>query len=126
MILYNDKITGIHVGNCSYKIKQFADDTTLFLDGSKNSLLAALNTVEIFGTISGLFVNRDKTRLVWLGKKRHLRDKIDSPAKLIWGTTEFNLLGIKFSVDLHTVPDLNYGPVMNNVDKTLNQWKEGI
>ena len=27
---------------------QFADDTTLFLDDTTNSLLAALNTIEIF------------------------------------------------------------------------------
>ena len=27
---------------------QFANDTTLFLDGSKDSLVAALNTLEIY------------------------------------------------------------------------------
>ena len=40
---------------------QFADDTTLFLDGSTNSLLAALNIIEIFGTLSGLKINTSKT-----------------------------------------------------------------
>ena len=33
--------------------KELADDTTLILDGTKDSLVAVLNTLEIFGTLSG-------------------------------------------------------------------------
>ena len=43
-----------------YKLTQFADDTTLILDGSVSSLQAALNTLEIFGNFSGLQMNRAK------------------------------------------------------------------
>ena len=45
-----------------YKITQFADDTTIILDGSERSLLSALNTTEIFGTCSGLKMNTSKLR----------------------------------------------------------------
>ena len=69
MIIYNCSINGITINNQQYKISQFADDTTLFLDGTKDSLEAALNTLEIFGSVSGLVVNKDKTKLIWLGKK---------------------------------------------------------
>ena len=41
-------ITGINVGTHSFKITQFADDTSLFLDGSGCSLQAALNVLETF------------------------------------------------------------------------------
>ena len=123
MVLYNNSIKGIHIGDKSYKITQFADDTSIFLDGEKESLLAALNTLEIFGSISGLTVNTDKTKLVWMGKKRHSKDKIESQVKLVWGTTEFELLGLHFSVDLELMPHLNYGPALNKVKKILNQWK---
>ena len=41
---------------------QFADDTTLILDGTTNSLEAALNILEIFGSISGLKVNTERHR----------------------------------------------------------------
>ena len=74
MILYNDNIIGINIGNSSYKIPQLADDTALFLDGSNDSVLVALNTIEIFGTIYGLIVNT-KTCLEWLGKKKHSKEK---------------------------------------------------
>ena len=45
---------GIYVNGIEHKITQFADDTTLILDGSKDSLIAVLNVLEIFGSISGL------------------------------------------------------------------------
>ena len=41
------------------------------------TLLAALNTLEIYGTISGLIIDKVKTRLVWLEKK-HSKEKIPS------------------------------------------------
>ena len=51
---------------------QFADDTT-FLDGSKDSLVAAFNTLEIFGSLSRLKVNTEKTKIIWLGRKTFKR-----------------------------------------------------
>ena len=69
MIVNNKKVRGITFNKHSFKISQFADDTSLILDGSKESLLAAMNTLEIFGNISGLKLNTQKTNLVWLGKK---------------------------------------------------------
>ena len=58
------------MGTDIYKITQFADDTTLILDGSERSLLSALNTIEIFGTVSGLKMNKSKTKLIWIGRKK--------------------------------------------------------
>ena len=69
MVDNNNSIAGILIKKHSYKITQFADDTTIFLDGSRDSLIATLNTLEIFGSLSGLKVNTDKTKIIWLGKK---------------------------------------------------------
>ena len=44
-------IKGIKMGNIEYRLTQFADDTTLLMDGSRESLHAALNKLEIFGWI---------------------------------------------------------------------------
>ena len=44
----------------SLKISQLADDTTLFLT-SKKEVTQALNVIEIFGSYSGLKLNRNKT-----------------------------------------------------------------
>ena len=69
LIINEKKMKGIYVNGIEHKITQFADDTTLILDGSKESLIAALNVLEVFGSISGLQINTEKTRLIWIGKK---------------------------------------------------------
>ena len=52
------------------------DDITLVLDGSGQSLIAAaLSTLEIYGAISGLLVNTDKTQIVWIGKRNDTQRK---------------------------------------------------
>ena len=123
MILSNENIRGIPFGNVEYKITQFADDTTLILDGSKSSLEAALNTLELFGSLSGLLMNSDETKLIWVGKKRYSKDKFDLKQNFAWGDTEFTLLGLKFSIDLDNIIDLNYETALNNIQKLFNAWK---
>ena len=123
MIVNNKKVRGITVNEHSFKISQFADDTTLILDGSKESLLAAMNTLEIFGNISGLKLNTEKTKLVWLGEKRHSQDKIETNYSLEWNVTEFRLLGVTFSVDLNNMSKLNFDPLIEKINKILNQWR---
>ena len=83
MVLNDKSIIGISVANIKYKITQFADYTTLILDGDKTSLAAALNTLELFGSLSGLAMNLDKTKLIWMGKKRHSKDTLDVKNNLV-------------------------------------------
>ena len=54
MIMDGKKIKGITVSQKEIKITQFADNTTIILDGTEDSLQATLNVLEIFGSISGL------------------------------------------------------------------------
>ena len=125
LINQNDKIKGINIGN-EIKLCQFADDTTLILDGSDESLVASLNTIEIFGTYSGLKMNTSKTKLIWIGRKKYSKEKIKVAAKLEWGTTTFTLLGITFSLNLDDMPSLNYSHAAEKVQKILNSWKGRI
>ncbi|XP_063404193.1 uncharacterized protein LOC134687664 [Mytilus trossulus] len=82
--------------NCSLKIWQFADDTTLFLKSPKDVSLA-MNIIETFGSLSGLQFNRNKTEGFWLGKLKHSRDKFES---INWKTDNIKSLGftLKFGV----------------------------
>ena len=67
MIKINVKIKGIIINLVEIRVTQFALDTTLVLDGSQSSLKAALNTLEIFGSYSGLKMKhkQDKVNLDW-------------------------------------------------------------
>jgi hypothetical protein len=88
----NKNIKGFQVKideiNHSIKISQLADDTTLFFN-SKTEIPLALNEIEIFGSFSGLIMNKDKTEGVWIGKLKHSKDKVggikwtDKPVKTL-------------------------------------------
>ena len=70
MVNQDKLVKGIKLGKEEVKIIQFADDTTIFLDGTEGSLQKALNIIETFGTYSGLRMNKDKSELIWLGRKK--------------------------------------------------------
>ena len=76
MILYSKDVHSIFIGTQTLKFTQFADDTTLILESTKGSLQAALNILELFGNLSGLKMNADKTKLISIGSKRHCKYKL--------------------------------------------------
>jgi len=45
-------------------LSQYADDTTLTLDGSEKSLKCAMKVLKCYGEISALQVNVDNTKVV--------------------------------------------------------------
>ena len=117
-------IKGLNINKEYLKIIQFADDTTIFLDGSETSLQSALNVLEIFGTYSGLKVNKEKTQIVWIGSKKGNTQKICQHANLKWEANTFRVLGITFSVNLNDMPSLNYDTITVEVERTLVPWRQ--
>ena len=74
--------------------------------------------------LSGLRMNTEKTQIVWIGKRKHCKEKLNVTKDLVWATDTFNLLGIKFSVDLDLIISLNYDPILDDVSKSINVWKK--
>ena len=64
LFLMNPEIIEFKINSKEFKIIQFADDTTLILDGSQHSLQAVLNPLEIYGNLSGLKMNKEKTKVI--------------------------------------------------------------
>ena len=122
-ILSNPEIVGFKIKSNIYKITQFADDTTLILDGSVGSMQAALNTLEIFGSFSGLRMNKEKTKVIWIGRKKFSKDKLKVSMDLNWGSSEFRLLGITFNVDLCKMPELNLENALIKANLELKKWQ---
>ena len=124
LLVENDSsIQGVKIGKSHFKIAQFADDTTLFLDGSRCSLQAVLNLLEIFGSYSGLKMNTEKTKVIWIGCKRHSKDKLKVNVRLAWDEINFTLLGVKFSTNLEEMPEINYRNSILQINKIFNNWK---
>ena len=83
-----------------------------------------LRELDYFAILSGLKINFQKTKMIWIGSKKFSKDVYHhSRWKFEWNNTNFDLLGIKFSVDLNNMIDLNYSPKLNEIKKILNQWK---
>ena len=123
LIKLNPDIVGLKLFSHYYNITQFADDTTLILDGSQRSLQAALNTLEIFGNYSGLKMNKEKTKVIWIGRKKHSKDKLKITEKLDWSKTEFKLLGITFNVDLYQMPVINLNHILEATISDIKKWQ---
>ena len=70
---------------------------------AQEDLLKKLCKLELFADISGLKTNFDKTHVVWIGAKKYSTDSIKTRCKLSLGSTQFNLLGIVFNVDLDKI-----------------------
>ena len=98
--------------------------TRLILDGSAISLSNPMKEIEMFGKMSGLKINSDKTQLTWIGSKKYSTDKMCFEYNLIWGKTKFCLLGIDFDVDLHTITKLNFDKKNLNSNQTLRNGIE--
>ena len=122
MFRLNPQIVGILIDGIEFKLTQFADDTTLMLDGSQHSLQAALNILEIFGNMSGLCMNKDKTKMIWIGRKIFCREKLITSANLNWDDTDFTLLGLRFSTDFSKIPEMNYHQTLQNIKRDIKKW----
>ena len=119
----NKNIKGIKIELKEFKISQFADDTTVILDGSDDSLNHTLEELEKFSKISGLKINYDKTQIVWIGSKKYSSDTIKTKWKLSWGKNTFKLLGINFNTDLDKMAKGNYTEKIKLLEKTATQWQ---
>ena len=89
MIKGNENIKGINIKNIQYLISQFADDTTLMLDGTEKSFKEAMRILDMFARYSGLNLNYTKTKAIWIGSKKFSKDVYHHRIKLDW-TQETN------------------------------------
>ena len=124
MLKQNIEIKGIKIGNVEHILSQFADDTTIILDGSEKSLTAAIQTLDSFARLSNLKVNSSKTRAIWIGCKKFSGETFSHRLKLNWTQTNFDILGIKFSCNLDTMVKINFKDKIEQIDKELKVWSK--
>jgi hypothetical protein len=105
------KVKGITLGNFEFKLCQFADDTVIFLDGSALSLNATLDNIQNFSLLSGLRINKEKTKELLT---RH---------SIIWSTYPLETLGIKIPIaNRMNIYQLNYDLKINEMELLFKKW----
>ena len=122
----NENVKGIKIDNCPILISQFADDTSLALDGSESSLKEAINDLKNFAKISGLKINTSKTQAIWIGSMKYSETKYLPDVGLQWGRDTFTLLGVEFSVDLHEIPKMNYDKKLIKLKALIKAWEKRV
>ena len=123
MIRNNPDVKGIRIDNEENLLSQFADDTTLFLDGSEKSFTEAVSILLKFSLISGLKINFEKSQIIWIGSRknctiRYMRDK-----NFIWDPGTFKILGIIFSTDINNIVTINYEGKLLAMKRIMSVWR---
>ena len=105
-------------------MSQYADDTSLFLDGSERSLKHCLNALQEFARYSGLNINQGKTKAIWFGCPRPPEETMLPEFSLEWDPHNFSILGVTFTTDLNNITDRNINKHMNNIRTEIESWKK--
>ena len=101
-------IKGITIDRQEIKISQYADDTTLILDGSSVSFTTALQILNLFSGISGLRLNNRKTEALWIGASIAKEENLNPEKGFKWVKGKVRALGIWLSTNPETTIEANY------------------
>ena len=101
------------------EISQFADDTTLILEDT-TSLRNAMNIVNSFGVLSGLQLNKKKTKALWIGASS--KNKIE-PLKFQCPKEPIKCLGTYLSHDTAANNNNNFYIKIRKMETKLNIWR---
>ena len=119
----NDGIKDIRISETECKISQYADDTTLILDGTDISANHSLGLLDSFAEISGLKVNYEKTEALWIGSLRFQKRRIETSKNILWSFCKVNALGVWFSTIKEESAMLNFQERKEKISKIIENWQ---
>ena len=122
MIRNNVNIKGIKMNEIEVILSQFADDTSIFLDGSEKSFRETISTLDRFSSYSGLKINIDKTNVIWIGCKKNCGTRYMRDRNFLWDPGIFKVLGIQLSTAIHNIVDLNYKDKIEKLKRIFKLW----
>jgi hypothetical protein len=118
VIRQNPRVYGIRIGEKTYKISQYADDTCLFLT-DEDSLKNVFIILDIFTRCSGLKANRDKSEAIWIGASSNFRHK---PLGIHWSTNSIKMLGIYINRNEEQCIKDNFNERIEKIENIAKLW----
>ena len=113
------KIEGIKIGRKEFKIKQYADDTQIFIQYSSNSLTELVNTSVEYSNICGLKINFDKIEVMRIGSIKHSSCIIETQPMLKWTKNQVKILGINLTAEPPEVVQANIYPALEKIQNII-------
>ena len=117
-IRQNAEIKGICLSNQEFKISQYADDTTVFVR-DQESVKALMSVLKEFAKLSGLELNVNKSKLMWVGTSCDLRDSVCGMPVV----SRVKILGVWFSAT-ENCQQANIQPVVDNISLLMRVWQQ--
>ncbi len=123
----NDCIKNMHLNGIKLKkVTAFADDIAI-ITSDKPSIINALKTYEEFSTVSGLYINPEKTEILNLRKfnaNESFHTNIYGNNVTLNTTKEITICGKTFSLDPDIEVSKNIDDKITKLEKQLNMWKK--
>ena len=116
-------VKGITVGSTEGKLSQYADDTTLILDGTQESLERSFAILDKFSEVAGLRVNCEKTEALRIGSRKGSNQIICSDKNLKWADGKVKALGVWFCIDCEESKKKCYEEKVHKEEDILNNWR---
>ena len=116
------EIEGITIFEQKHFTSLYADDTTLFMSAKEHNIRKCMQILKDFELVSGLKVNKEKTKVVKLGGWRDNGTILCKDLKLDW-TQQFTSLGIIYDINnFNNITDLNIEKNLGEIKKLIGSW----
>ena len=119
-----DVIRGIRMHGEESKVSQYTDDTTLLVreDIHDQTITNIIRVLNWFKDISGLDINKEKTKVVKLGALRGSNIKWQGKFGFYW-SNKFEILGIHYDMtNLNAITDLNIRRKLGEIQQLIRIW----
>ena len=106
------------------KVSQYADDTTLLIREDLSSVTNTIRVLKWFKLISGLDINKEKTKVIKLGATRDSNIPWQGNFGFKW-PDKFEILGIHYDMNtLGEISDLNIQRKMGEIEQLIKIWSK--
>ena len=121
----NNHIKGVCFSNNNsrfeLKLLQYADDTTFFV-ADKDSLEVILKELDMFGKVAGPKINKEKTAMLWVGKKENRWNLSDM--ELTWEEDVIRYLGFYITGSSPIACKANWENKLDKMQRLLDNWRK--
>ena len=74
--------------------------------------------------MSGLKINKDKTKALWIGSKINSAERLCNEHNLDWEQGPIKILGVTFSPEVFNIWDINSQDSLTKINKIINTWSK--